>query len=170
MTMSSQILCFATYLVGIVNSRHGWGHLSAYVSSEDRRIAFKCLFIQQLFWVLATALMRISVASSLLPLSTRTAWKWALWAIIAVQTLTYIGHMVFAFGNCRPVSGAWDRVPSSRCWDRKYLYAYGWVSNSMTHSSLPLRWLTVSRHCRRDRLYPCSHASSADSDSKSIQA
>jgi hypothetical protein len=121
----------ASYFVAIGSAAHGWGHLSHYVSPSDRIIAFKCLLAQQTLGILCAALVRLSVAWSLLRFSMWRPWKWSLYTMMGVQVLTYIGFMLLMFGNCRPFRSLWQPVPKDQlsCWDRKYSVVYGYVAN-----------------------------------------
>jgi hypothetical protein len=113
----------------MVSCIHGWGHHSAYVAKEDQILVFKSSFAQQVIWIFAIALVRMSIALSLLRLSNDRIWKWTLWAIIAVQIITYFGHMLFQFFNCKPLRASWEPVYDIRCWPRKYVLIFGWVAN-----------------------------------------
>lgn len=126
---AATVVCVVSYFVAIGTAAHGWGHLSHYVSSEDRATAFKCLLAQQGLGILAAALVRISVAWSLLRFSTWKPWKYSLWIMMGVQVLTYIGFMVLMLFNCRPLRSFWEKVDKPVCWDRKYSVTYGYVAN-----------------------------------------
>ncbi|KUJ07800.1 uncharacterized protein LY89DRAFT_630856 [Mollisia scopiformis] len=122
------------YVATCIGAANGWGHLSSYVPQHNQTIAFRCLFVAQLFWIFGTALVRISVAVSLLRLGRCTGgaeriWKWSLWSLIGVQILTSIGWLILLFFNCRPLRGMWEPVPELTCWPHKYTVNYGWVAN-----------------------------------------
>jgi hypothetical protein len=103
-------------------------------------MVMKLNFVQQVIWIAAIALTRLSIALSLLRLSQDRYWKITLWTIIAIQTLTYSGHMLFQFANCTPLRASWEPVYDTRCWPRKYVLVFGWVANSTCAlpRSLPL--------------------------------
>jgi len=135
MITAFQIASVASYFVAVVSSAHGWGHLSRYVSAGDRIVSFKCLLAQQGLAHLASALVRTSVALSLLRFKSSRPWRYSLWMMIGIQVLAYIGFTVLTFGNCRPLRSFWEKVhPKPRCWDRKYTFTYSYVANS---KSLP---------------------------------
>ena len=89
----------------------------------------KLNFVQQVIWITAIALTRLSIALSLMRLSHERAWKLILWAVITTQIITYFGHMLFQFANCRPLKANWMPVYDVRCWPRKYVLTFGWVAN-----------------------------------------
>jgi len=124
------MLCTGVYGVAIFSAVHGWGHLSTYVTPGDRITAFKGLFIMQILWILAVALIRISLSFSLLRISTNRTWRWTLWALMSIQTITYIGHMMFVLAGCRPIRANWEPVMDVRCWNHRYVLVFGWVANS----------------------------------------
>ena len=82
-------------------------------------------------WIMEVALVRLSIAWSLLRLSTDRIWRWSLYAIIATQILLYIGHMIFQFFGCRPLRASWEPVYDTRCWPRHYVREFGWASAGM---------------------------------------
>ncbi|KAH7333499.1 hypothetical protein BKA65DRAFT_403766 [Rhexocercosporidium sp. MPI-PUGE-AT-0058] len=130
------ILSFSTYIIAGVALLHGSGNPSRYISQENRTIALKCLFAVQICWLLGTALVRISVACSLLRLSGSTVdaektWKWSLWVMIGIQVLVYAGTMVLLLFNCYPLRGRWEPVPKVTCWDHKHITRYSWVANTI---------------------------------------
>jgi len=95
----------------------------------------------QLFWILATALVRISVAFSLLRLSrcaggAEKLWTWCLRGLIGMQLLLSTGWLVFLVFNCRPLRGMWEPVPKLTCWGHKYTVTWGWVANSKSCKDL----------------------------------
>ncbi|OCL07657.1 hypothetical protein AOQ84DRAFT_408518 [Glonium stellatum] len=125
----AMVLSFTSYCVAIASAAHGWGHLSQHVSPKNRVMVFKCLFTQQILWIFATALVRISIACSLVRLSTRKFWRWGLWIIMGIQAITYTGWMVLLLFGCRPLRSFWEPVPEVHCWNPKYTATYGWVGN-----------------------------------------
>jgi hypothetical protein len=50
--------------------------------------------------------------------------------MMGIQTITYVGHMVFVLGGCTPIRANWEPVADLTCWDHKYVLAFGWVANS----------------------------------------
>jgi hypothetical protein len=123
--------------LAFVASTYGWGRLSYYVSSADKITVFKLLFVVQLCWILSIALIRISVAISLLRLTVANLaagyeklWRGALWTMISIQVLTYAGWMILLLFNCRPLRSSWEPVSEKVCWDQKYTNVYGLVGNS----------------------------------------
>lgn len=142
--MFLQIISIIEYGASCIAAANGWGHMSHYVPQPNRTIAFKCLFAMQLLWIFATALVRISVAVSLLRLSrcageSERLWKRSLWGLIVVQLLTSVGWLVLLFFNCHPLHGLWEPVPTLTCWPHKYTVIWGWVANGKScrrvHSS-----------------------------------
>jgi hypothetical protein len=143
-----QIFSFFEYVATCICAAHGWGHLSPYVSQKNRTIVFKSLFVVQLLWILATALVRVSVACSLLRLGqcvgdAEWLWKWCLRIIMGLQFLASTGWFIFLVFNCHPLRGMWEPVPTLSCWAHKYTTMYGWVANRK--SKVPWRRLALHR-------------------------
>ena len=140
--------------------------MSHHVSSADRAIAFQCLFAQQLFWCFSTAMIRISVALSLLRLSTSRVWKWSLYTMIAVQIITYLGFLILLFGQVSPMQTNWKQVPYARRWNGKYQTTYSWVANRKFYmASASSAQLRRTSHHYFIRCCPSAHANPTYPDS-----
>jgi hypothetical protein len=129
-----QIISVFEYAATCISAANGWGHMSPYIPQPNKTIAFKSLFVAELLWIFATALIRISVAISLLRLARCTGeservWKWCLCSLIGVQLLISVGWLVLLFFNCHPLRGFWEPVPKMTCWPHKFTVNYGWVAN-----------------------------------------
>jgi hypothetical protein len=156
----------ASYTTACINTAHGWGHISHYISPANRTVAFKCMFIQQVFWCFSTALVRISVACSLLRFSSSRVWKWSLYMIIGTQIITYLIFLIFLFGNVSPLRANWEPVPNAKRWDAKYYKTYGWVSNCKFDTPYaPSAELMKTSYYDVVRLCPSSHANPTNPDS-----
>ncbi|KUJ12659.1 uncharacterized protein LY89DRAFT_592935 [Mollisia scopiformis] len=158
----AEILSLAGYCAAAAAAGHGWGHLSIYVSAHNQMIAYKCLFILQLLWIIALPLVRISIALSLLRFSNARSWRWTLWALISVQVVITTGWLVVLFFSCRPLRSNWETVADVVCWDRKYTIVYGWVSAALlvlidlTLALMPIKLIrTLNRPFREKVLVSC---------------
>ncbi|KAE9366038.1 hypothetical protein N431DRAFT_495821 [Stipitochalara longipes BDJ] len=130
------ILSFSEYVGVATAAGHGLGHRSPYVSQENRTIVFKTMFSVELMWITSLALVRTSVACSLLRLSrcardSERLWKWCLRGLIGVQFLVFVGWMVLLFFNCRPLRATWEPVPIVKCWPNQYSIVFGYVANGI---------------------------------------
>ncbi|KAF4627704.1 hypothetical protein G7Y89_g10453 [Cudoniella acicularis] len=160
---------FYGHLHGCAAATHGWGRLSYYVSPVDKSTALKFLFVMEVLWIIGIALIRISVAISLLRLSVASSaagferlWRGALWTIICVQVLAYIGWMVLLLFNCRPLRSTWEPVANVVCWAPKYTINYGSVANSLVIimdfmlATMPIKLIwTLNRSVREKVLIAC---------------
>ncbi|KAE9365760.1 hypothetical protein N431DRAFT_418563 [Stipitochalara longipes BDJ] len=161
------ILSFCEYILGSVAAAHGWGRRSAYVSQRNRTIVFKSLFAVELIWIISIALVRISVACSLLRLGRCTVhserlWQGCLRTLVGVQCFVSSGWLVFLFFNCRPLRGMWDPVQEEICWPNKYTVVWGYVANStlilmdFTLALMPIQLIrTLNRPFREKILISC---------------
>lgn len=134
-------MSFSEYVGVAIATQHGWGHRSPYVSQKDRTITFKALFAVELMWIISLALVRVSVACSLLRLSrcagsSEQLWKWCLRSLIGVQFLVFVGWLVLLFFNCTPLRETWEPVSAVRCWPNQYSIVYGEVANGKLHEDL----------------------------------
>ncbi|KAH8702845.1 hypothetical protein GQ44DRAFT_631164, partial [Phaeosphaeriaceae sp. PMI808] len=156
-------LSFSTFIIAGVALLHGSGNVSHYISQENRTIALKCLFVVQICWMLGTALVRISIACSLLRLGNSTGdasttWKWSLWAMIVIQVLVYAGWMVLLLFNCSPLRGKWEPVPKVTCWNHKHILRYNWVTNTMlivmdfVLTAMPIRLIRTLNRPRHEKI------------------
>lgn len=116
----------------------------------------------QILWILAIALVRISIASSLLRLSNHKAWRSALWIIITIQILIYFGLMVFQLFNCSSIRANWEPVYNLRCWDRKYILVFGKTANCMFLNTTDYVIANRRSYCRSVRLHFGAYAYSPD--------
>ncbi|KAF2014200.1 hypothetical protein BU24DRAFT_423226 [Aaosphaeria arxii CBS 175.79] len=154
-------LCTVNFGISAASGSHGWGHHTAYVTPKNIVLVFKLNFVTQVLWILAIALVRLSIASSLLRLSPDRAWKWTLWTIIGIQILTYIGHMIFQFFNCMPLRANWEPVYDIRCWPRKYVLIFGWTANSILVAIdvilalLPIHLIRTLHRSIREKILIC---------------
>ncbi|KAL5400451.1 hypothetical protein PMIN06_004854 [Paraphaeosphaeria minitans] len=155
------ILCIVDFFLSLTASLHGWGHHSAYVTPPDVTMVMKVNFVQQVVWIAAIALTRLSIALSLLRLSHDRYWRLTLWSIIAVQMVTYAGHMLFQFANCTPLRASWEPVYDVRCWPRKYVLVFGWVANSLLVLNdailalLPIHLIRTLHRSPREKVLIC---------------
>ncbi|KAF2439100.1 hypothetical protein P171DRAFT_370495 [Karstenula rhodostoma CBS 690.94] len=155
------ILCVVDFFLSLTASLHGWGHHSHYVTPHDITLVMKVNFVQQVVWIAAIALTRLSIALSLLRLSHDRYWKLTLWSIIAIQMLTYFGHMLFQFANCTPLRASWEPVYDVRCWPRKYVLIFGWVANTLlvlndaVLALLPIHLIRTLHRSTREKVLIC---------------
>ncbi|KAH7081358.1 hypothetical protein BKA63DRAFT_206862 [Paraphoma chrysanthemicola] len=155
------ILCTANFFLSLGSSVHGWGHHSAYVAPKDIVLVFKLNFAQQVSWILAIALVRLSIALSLLRLSPDRWWTCTLWGIIAIQIITYLGHMLFQFFNCTPLRANWEPVYDIRCWPRRYVLIFGWVANGILVANdvvlalMPIQLIRTLHRTIREKVLIC---------------
>ncbi|CZR59909.1 uncharacterized protein PAC_09804 [Phialocephala subalpina] len=156
-------LSLAGYCVATAAAVHGWGRLSQYVTPSNQLIAYKCLFAVQLLWIIALALVWISIACSLLRFSTAADrwWKWILWSLIAIQTIISTGWLVVLFFGCRPLRSNWEPVADVVCWDRKYTLIYGWISAAffvvmdLTLTLMPIKIVRILNRPLREKVLVC---------------
>ncbi|KAF2115960.1 hypothetical protein BDV96DRAFT_492371 [Lophiotrema nucula] len=152
------ILSVAIFFISIPMVVYGWGHHSAYIAFSRQINVFKCSFGIQVIWILAVALVRLSIAVSLLRLSPERIWKYTLWTIFAVQVIIYLGHVLFQFFNCKPLRASWEPVYDIRCWDRKYVLIFGWVANSILVlidvllAVMPIHLIRTLHRSRREKI------------------
>lgn len=92
----------------------------------------KSMFSAMTMWILACALIRVSIAISLLRLSIDRKWRGGLWFMIIAQVVLYIVFMVFHLFGCRPLRASWEPVYDVRCWPRKHVLYFGYVSSGMS--------------------------------------
>ncbi|RDL35411.1 Uncharacterized protein BP5553_07342 [Venustampulla echinocandica] len=157
----AEIFSFFGYISAIVAATHGWGHPSFYIAPKNATIALKCSFAIQILWMQAIALVRLSIASSLLPLSRSKWWKATLWTLITVQVILYVGWMVVGFFNCRPLRSMWTPVENMTCWPTIYTLNFGWASSAffvtmdLTMALMPIQLIRTLNRPRSEKILVC---------------
>ncbi|KAF2180388.1 hypothetical protein K469DRAFT_741204 [Zopfia rhizophila CBS 207.26] len=126
----AEILSFSNLSNAGSAAAYGWGRPYLSVSQADATAALKRTFAVQVMWIITIALVRISVASSLLRFGNGRLWKGILWTLIVCQILTSSGWMVVQFFQCRPLRSMWEPVGPSKikCWKPRAIINYGWFS------------------------------------------
>jgi len=70
-------------------------------------------------WVAAMTCIKLSVVLTLLRIPVNRRWTFFLYTVATLQAIYFIGNVVFAFVQCRPLAAVWDPVlaadPSSVC-------------------------------------------------------
>lgn len=126
------LICF------VIQGYHGLGHHSDTIAGPDKQIMSQVAFFQSIIsHIGALALLKISIALSLLRLTANRWYTSSLWALIgkslttladAVQYVlivyavfvcaySFMAWMTF-FLQCRPMAGYWDKssVPKPKCY------------------------------------------------------
>jgi hypothetical protein len=108
------------------------GRHNFYVSPDDQKKAAHLAFAVQPLWGWSVVLAKISMAYMLLRIMRSKSWHTFLYVIIGIQLATGVGLMTVVLAQCRPMSGAWDPQPDSKCWSpvamQVTLYISGTVS------------------------------------------
>lgn len=126
---------------------YGWGKPIAYLTPAEVVASLKLQFALQTVWIFTLCFVRLSIAASLLRFGQERWWKWTLWSIMGLQSLISSSYVVIQFGQCRPISYAWEQVGDVECWDINAIVDYGWAIACMIPCS----------DCKSLLLIPCSH-------------
>jgi hypothetical protein len=125
-------------MIAAVAVSHGWGHKLATFSPTNLVTTMKLQFAVQTTWIITLALVRVSVALSLLRFGHDVLWRGALYFLMGFQIVISSSYIIIQFGQCRPVSSNWESVADVTCWPIAPIINYGWAIAGK-HNTIPTR-------------------------------
>ncbi|EFQ33948.1 hypothetical protein CGRA01v4_12429 [Colletotrichum graminicola] len=147
-------------VVFIVQSFYGLGKHKDTISKVDNILFLKVGFFQSIISAIAAlALLKISIAMSLLRLSKNKWYSRALWALIAFVILYTIMAWLSFFLYCTPMEGYWDRSLKPKCYPLKLFINFALVNTSFNiftdvcFATLPIPIIWVLQMKLRTRIY-----------------
>ncbi|KAF2475932.1 uncharacterized protein BDR25DRAFT_339869 [Lindgomyces ingoldianus] len=126
----AEVLSFSNMFIVGASTSYGWGHPYLALTPSQYTQIMKLQFANQTIWVITIAMVRISVACSLLRFGMEWKWRVPLYTLITFQLLTSFGWLIVQFFQCRPLRSFWDIVPDAKCWPVKAIIDYGWFSSA----------------------------------------
>jgi hypothetical protein len=127
-TYISKIFSLFEYITVAISAANGWGRLSYYVPAAKLVTALKAGFAVEILWMQAIALVRLSIACSLLPLSRNKIWRSTFYSLITGQIILYVAWMVVTFAGCRPLASFWDHNIVPVCLPQKVVLNCTWAT------------------------------------------
>ncbi|KAH4082298.1 hypothetical protein HBI49_196790 [Parastagonospora nodorum] len=106
--LSGTFLATILYAIQCIAVHHGFGRRTAFVSSEDRSTTLFLIFVHQVVWYWAIALVKLSVTFLLLRLKSSFRWNIFFYGIAGLLIVTVITQTLFPFLQCRPYSVYWQ--------------------------------------------------------------
>ncbi|KZL64073.1 integral membrane protein [Colletotrichum incanum] len=120
--------------VFIVQANHGLGKHFQTIDKTTDYVTFQHGAFWQTVISATGALMwlKVSIALSLLRLSTTRWFKWALYTTLAITFIYCIGGMLILFTTCKPMSGYWNKytTPPPKCHGPDYVNNFGIVNTA----------------------------------------
>lgn len=159
--VAAEIGSLASLISATIAGSYGWGRKSIYVDPSHATAAFKSTFALQTIWVVTLALVRISLACSLLRFGSSWMWRGVLFAMIVIQALISTGWLAVQFGQCVPLRSFWEPVESLTCWDRNVIIDYGWFSAAyfvlmdLVLALMPIKLARSLHRPMRERILIC---------------
>ncbi|KAL6708863.1 hypothetical protein ACN47E_002270 [Coniothyrium glycines] len=154
-------LSITTIGIAIAATSHGWGKPLPYFTPSDLVQTMKLNFALQTVWLITFALVRLSVACSLLRFGTDRAWRWPLYLIMGFQVIISSGYFIIQFAQCKPIAANWDSVPGAVCWPLQPIIDLGWVVAGvyivmdLILSLMPIRLIRTLSRSRTEKILIC---------------
>ncbi|OHF04227.1 hypothetical protein CORC01_00566 [Colletotrichum orchidophilum] len=151
------------WIAFLIQAQYGLGKHFLTIDKKYDYVVFNHAGFWQSIISASAALMflKISIALSLLRLSTTRWYKWALWSTIALVVFYSIGGMFPLFLHCKPMAGFWDRniKPRPKCKNNNNLIFFGIINTAfnifsdLVLATLPVPIIWNLQMKRRLRLY-----------------
>ncbi|ORX93667.1 hypothetical protein BCR34DRAFT_580370 [Clohesyomyces aquaticus] len=159
--LAAEILSFTNIFVVGASAAYGWGRPFLALTPAQFTQIMKLQFAVQTLWILTLALVRISVACSLLRFGTEKRWRMPLYAMITFQIAVSSGWLIVQFFQCRPLRSFWEIVPEMKCWGKQYIIDYAWfsaafyVAMDLALALLPIKLILTLHRPPSEKLLIC---------------
>ncbi|WQF78849.1 hypothetical protein CDEST_03863 [Colletotrichum destructivum] len=134
MIILSAVCAIGGWSIFIVQADHGLGKHFKTIDKKTDYVTFQHASFWQTIISATGALMwlKLSIALSLLRLSTTKWFKWSLYAIIGIILFYSLGGMLALSVTCKPLSGYWDKFtnPPPKCHGPGYVNTFGMVNTA----------------------------------------
>ncbi|EAW07060.1 uncharacterized protein ACLA_087660 [Aspergillus clavatus NRRL 1] len=161
-TMAAGAVCAIVGWALIIDQGHyGLGRHAAVISQENRIRLVQGKFWQIIFCSAAgIALVKVSLALSLMRFSLTRWYTWSLWAsIVFVSAYSFLAAMTF-FLHCRPMKAHWDtRIKGAQCYSLHLFVIFGLINTAFNiftdvlFATLPIPIVWRLKMKRRVRIY-----------------
>ena len=135
--MRTQILSIAALGVVIALALNGGGRRAVYITPQQYTTNRKLSFAQQLIYVWAITMVKISIASFLLRLSPHRYYIRFLKLCKASLILATVCATLVILLQCQPVALAWDKSLKGSCWPASTLAVIWYTINGAEELNLP---------------------------------
>ncbi|CAJ2507151.1 Uu.00g083370.m01.CDS01 [Anthostomella pinea] len=132
------------FICYLVQTQHGLGTHIEFVSKPDQLAYGAASFAMTIINIFGLALLKISLALSLLRLSTGKTFSRVLWATITFVALYSFFAWMALFLYCKPMEGFWNKSTKPSCYDIKLFIKFALVNTAfniftdVALASLPL--------------------------------
>lgn len=133
----SQAMSLVGMLFSIEMVLNGFGRHMYYLSIEQIAKAGLYNFIAQVFYILATAMVKCSACLFLLRIMARGTSKWLHWFLyimIAVLAVLSIVTVVGILLQCTPPAASWDPRVKGKCWSNPRRLGIGYAHVGRSHA------------------------------------
>ncbi|TID03810.1 hypothetical protein CH35J_001880 [Colletotrichum higginsianum] len=134
MIILSAVCAIGGWSIFIVQADHGLGKHFKTIDKKTDYVTFQHASFWQTIISATGALMwlKLSIALSLLRLSTTKWFKWSLYAILGIILFYSLGGMLAFSVTCKPLSGYWDKFtdPPPKCHGHGYVNTFGMVNTA----------------------------------------
>jgi hypothetical protein len=108
-TMVCTLALFTAYLVcQIFGYAHGTGRHRAVLTDESAQTALKYWFFCEIFYTLATSVLKISIGFFLLRITVNRVHIWIIRFIMITSAIVGTTYCCIVLFQCRPISYWWD--------------------------------------------------------------
>ncbi|KAK3326856.1 hypothetical protein B0H66DRAFT_589376 [Apodospora peruviana] len=130
--LAKKICATGGWIVFVIQSKYGLGKHTDTIPKEDMIVFQHAGFWQSIVSTTCSlGLLKISIAFSLLRLSTHKWYNWALWATIGfVCCYSFMGAMTF-FLHCSPMEAHWKTaIPGATCYSISLFVTFALINTS----------------------------------------
>lgn len=111
--MVATLFLFTAYLASqLGGAAHGTGQRRKALTDENAQIALRYWFFCEIFYTLATSVLKIAVGFFLLRITVLPLHIWIIRIIMAVSAVVGIAYSCVVIFQCRPISFWWDLNPN----------------------------------------------------------
>ncbi|KAF1928177.1 uncharacterized protein M421DRAFT_391775 [Didymella exigua CBS 183.55] len=116
MMLSAMVLCIAGQIVIIPQVYYGAGRHIQYIEPHEFAMGYKFNFITQPIYVVAIALVKISVGFFLLRIAVRAVYRRIIIGIMTFMAVYTTGCFFTIILQCTNIAVLWDHTVKATCW------------------------------------------------------
>ena len=141
------MLCIVAWGLSLAQTPYGFGRHAGCSTPERIAEQLKLQYTAEIPLIISTLFSRLSICIFLLRLfSINKAWRWSLWAIAILTTITNIASATIILLQCTPRAKLWNPTIPGHCWAPHVQVDIGnyqgGKSNAMRHLWIQLRLRT----------------------------
>ena len=114
------------FVISILQWDWGLGRHADRLADKEYIFNSRTLYVEEILLILSTLFSRVSVCLFLLRIFTvNVTWRWTLFAIIALTTVTNGASAIILFLQCSPHQKLWNPSIPGTCWEPGVQVAIG---------------------------------------------